>query len=66
MTKLEQIERDITSLTPEELSALREWFDAFDAAAWDARIEADSSVGKLNRLREQALAAHRDGKTTEL
>lgn len=66
MTKLEQIEREIESLTPEEFSALRDWFDAFDAAAWDARIEDDSRAGKLDRLREQALATHRDGKTTEL
>jgi hypothetical protein len=66
MTKLEQIEHDITSLSPEELSAFREWFDAFDVAAWDARIEADSKSGKLDRLRDQALAAHRDGETTAL
>jgi hypothetical protein len=66
MTKLEQIEQDITSLTPEELSAFRAWFDVFDAAAWDARIEKDSSARKLDRLREQALGAHREGKTTEL
>lgn len=38
MTKLEQIEREIESLTPEELSALQEWFDAFDAA--DCRASA--------------------------
>lgn len=66
MTKLEQIEREIESLSPEELAAFRDWFDAFDAAAWDAKLEADSSTGKLETLRQQALTAHREGRTTEL
>lgn len=66
MTKLEQLKRDITSLTPDELAAFREWFEAYDAAAWDAQIENDANAGKFDRLREQALAAHRDGRATEL
>ncbi len=66
MTKLEQLERDVTALSAEDLAAFRDWFAEFDAAAWDARIESDAAAGKLDRLRERALAAHRAGKTTEL
>ncbi len=62
MTKLEKIEREIEALDPEELSRLRAWFAAFDAANWDARIDRDAASGKLDALAERALAAHRDGR----
>lgn len=66
MTKVERISRDIESLGPAELRAFREWFAEYDAAVWDAQIEADAKAGKLDKLAEQALADHRAGRTRPL
>ena len=66
MTKLERIERDIEALGPEEMARFRSWFAEFDAANWDAEIEADARSGRLDTLGERALGAHRAGQTRAL
>jgi len=66
MTKLEQIERDIEALAPNELARFRRWFAEYDAANWDAQIEADAQSGKLDALGGKALADHRAGRTRPL
>ena len=45
MKTVETIERAIEQLSPEELAKFRRWFLEFDAAAWDAQIEADAAAG---------------------
>jgi len=54
MTTAEEIEKAVERLPPKELARFRAWFEAFDAAQFDASIERD------------ALAAHRAGKSREL
>ena len=66
MSKVENIEQEIKGLTPSELAAFRRWFLEFDAQVWDSQIEEDVRKGKLDRLAEEALAAHRAGKSKEL
>ncbi len=66
MSRVEQLEQRITELNAEELKELREWFDRYDAEAWDRQIEEDSANGKLRRLIDQALADDRSGNSTEL
>jgi hypothetical protein len=66
MGKLENIERQIKDLSPQEMAELREWFAAFDAEAWDRQFEADVRAGKLDALAEKALQAHASGTTTKL
>ena len=66
MTKVEAIEHQIRQLSPDEISALREWFAAFDAEAWDRQIESDVRAGKLDALAEKALKAHAAGAATKL
>jgi len=66
MSKVENIEQEIKGLTPSELAAFRRWFLEFDAQIWDSQIEEDVRKGKLDRLAEEALAAHRAGKSKEL
>lgn len=66
MTKLEQIERSITALSPKELKAFAKWFEAFQADVWDMQIEADAKAGRLDKLAEQALAEVRVGRTRPL
>lgn len=65
MTRIE-IERAIKQLSPEELTKFRQWFVEFDAAAWDAQIEADAVAGKFDALAEEALADYRAGKAREI
>lgn len=55
MTSLEAIERAIEQLPADELARLRRWFLEFDAAVWDAQIEADAAAGKFDALAEEAL-----------
>jgi len=66
MTRLEKIEREIEALAPDDLARFRRWFAEYDAARWDARIEADAGSGRLDALGEKALAAHRAGRTRPL
>ena len=66
MTKLEQSEKSVAELSPEELKALAAWFEALQADLWDKQIEADAKAGRLDKLAEQALADHRAGRTRPL
>ena len=62
MITAEDIEKAIEQLDPHELA----WFEAFDAQQFDAAIERDAQVGKLDALADEALAAHRAGRSREL
>jgi hypothetical protein len=66
MTKLEAIEQAVKELLPKELEEFRAWFEEFEAAAFDAKIERDARSGKLDRLAEAALKEFREGRTREL
>jgi hypothetical protein len=66
MGKVEKLEQQIQSLSPEELTQFRAWFQEFDWAVWDAQIVADGRAGKLDALAAQALHDHADRKTTPL
>jgi hypothetical protein len=66
MTKLEQIEKSITELSPEELKAFAAWFEALRADMWDRQIEVDAKSGRLDKLAQQALTDHRAGRTRSL
>ena len=65
MTKVETLESEIKKLSPAELAAFREWFAKYDADEWDRQIEEDVRSGKLERLAEEALMAHKRGETKE-
>jgi len=66
MSKVENIEQEVQDLTPYELAAFRGWFLDLDAQVWDRRIEEDVRRGRLDKLADEALAAHRAEKTKEL
>lgn len=66
MSTIEDIENAIANLPPAEFAEFRAWFDRFDAARFDAQIERDAKGGQLDDLADQALAAHRDGRTRTL
>ena len=66
MTKIQSLEKAIEQLPPRELAEFRRWFAQFDAAAWDARIEADAAEGRFDGLAKEALAEYQTGKTREI
>ena len=66
MTKLEDIEKAVTQLTPEQLAQFRDWFEAFDAARFDDKIARDAQSGRLDSLAERALNDFRKGRAREL
>jgi len=66
MSKIEQIEREVRALTPQEFASFRTWFAEFDAGVWDAQIEQDAASGKLDSLAEQALKDHQNGNSSGL
>ena len=63
---IKSIEQAIRKLPPRKLAAFRRWFAKYDAAAWDAQIEADAKAGKLDGLAAEALAEYRAGKAREI
>ena len=63
---IEDLEKAVAKLAPEEFAKFREWFDALDVARFDQKIERDTKAGKLDGLAEQALADFRKGRAREL
>ena len=63
---IEDLEKAVAKLPPDQLAKFRDWFEAFDAARFDQKIERDANAGKLDRLAEQALADFRKGRAREL
>jgi len=66
VSEVEQLEKQIEGLSPEDLAKFRSWFLEFDARVWDQQIEADSEAGKLDSLLAEALAEYKSGKAREL
>jgi hypothetical protein len=66
MITAEELEKAVERLPPDELARFRAWFEAFESRQFDAAIERDSRAGKLDALAEEALAAHRAGRSREL
>jgi hypothetical protein len=66
MSTVEEIEEAISKLRPDDLAKFRAWFEEFEAARFDEKIERDAKSGKLDRLAEEAAADHRAGRTREL
>lgn len=66
MNNVEEIERAVQQLSPDELAAFRAWFTEFDAERWDKQLEADAAAGKLDWLADEALRDMRDGRCTDL
>ena len=66
MARVEELENEVQRLNRDELSAFRDWFRKYYSDEWDSEIEEDILAGKLDRLAEEAIAAHKDGRTREL
>ncbi|HVF11609.1 MAG TPA: hypothetical protein VNA87_00840 [Actinomycetota bacterium] len=58
MADLERIEGEIRSLSGEELSQFRRWFEEYDWDAWDRQLETDVADGRLDSIADAALGDH--------
>ena len=65
MSKVNDLERQVQSLSADELAAFRQWFAEFDADSWDRQLEIDAKSGKLDSLAKRARHAHASGKSTK-
>src|SRR5207237_9008332 len=55
MSKVEDIEKAVAGLSADELAKFRDWFEQFEGARLDKRIEQDATAGRLDQLAERAL-----------
>jgi hypothetical protein len=63
---VEDLEKAVSKLPPEQFAEFRAWFEAFDAARFDDKIKRDAANGKLDRFAEEALGDHKRGQTRSL
>lgn len=62
MSALDDIVSAVTALPSDQLAKFRVWFEEFDAARFDQKIERDAKAGRLDRLADQALGDFRAGR----
>jgi hypothetical protein len=63
---IDDLEKAVAKLPPDDLARFRAWFDEFDAARFDQKIERDAKSGKLDRLADAAIDDLRKGRAREL
>jgi hypothetical protein len=56
MKTVEEIQDAIGTLPPDKLARFRAWFEEFDAALFDRKIERDAAAGKLDKIAREAIA----------
>lgn len=66
MTRVQDIQFAIESLSQEEYVRLRQWFLERDWEQWDKQIEANSESGKLDFLIKEAFDEKARGHLKEL
>jgi hypothetical protein len=63
---VQELEKAIANLSPEELAEFCAWFYEYDMNEWDRQIARDSELGKLDKLIEQAKRDYAEGNGREL
>ncbi len=63
---VDEIEKAIVKLSPEDRAKLVARLAELDALEWDKQIEADSKSGKLEKLLQESEADFRAGNCREL
>ena len=64
MSTVQEIEKAITKLKPEQVEQIADWLEDYREEAWDRQIERDAKAGKLDKLISKAKADARSGKAT--
>jgi hypothetical protein len=63
---VEEIQRAVELLSPQELVRFRIWFEVFDADRFDAVLMRDAEAGKLDALASDAIVHHRTRQSRDL
>ena len=63
---IEDLEKAVAKLPPDQLAQFRDWFDAFDAARFDQKIERDAKTGRVDHLADEAIGDIHKGRAREL
>ena len=63
---VEELEKAVADLPSDQLAKFRAWFEEFEAARFDAQIEADAKSGKLDKLIEKSEEDFRAGRYREI
>ncbi len=66
MIKIEEIQKEINSLSMEDFKKLRDWILEKESGYWDREIKNDSETGKLDFLIEEAQKAKYKKKLSKL
>lgn len=66
MASLREIKDAVSSLSRDQLSEFRSWYERFDSEMWDERIERDARDGRLDAIADAALADHAAGRSRRL
>ena len=56
MSRVEEIERAIEELIPDEFRQVAQRVHAIEEARWDKQLDGDAAAGKLDFLRQEAQA----------
>jgi hypothetical protein len=63
---IEELEKAVAKLPPEQFAEFRAWFERLDAARFDQKIERDAGAGRLDQLGDQAIDDFRKGRAREI
>ncbi len=63
---VEELQKGIAKLAPDELARFRSWYERFDAALFDAKIEGDAENGALDRALAGSEEDFRAGRFREI
>ncbi len=66
MTKVEEIEKAVDSLSEEEFRVFRDWLLERDWEKWDTELQSDSAEGRLEFLVQEATDEKKHGRLRDL
>ena len=66
MSTLQDIEKAVQELSPDQLATFRAWFVEYDQALWDQQLERDIASGRLDSLADEAIEDLRNGRCSDL
>jgi hypothetical protein len=66
MSTLQEIEKAVQELSPDQLAAFRAWFVEYDQTLWDRQLERDIESGRLDSLANEAIEDLRNGRCSDL
>ena len=64
--RIDKTKEAVLQLSSSDSESFRDWFNEFEANAWDDQFESDVGEGRLNALADEALEDVRLGRSTEL